>query len=153
MLDVAELCWATRRFAAAARFYRETFVARPALADDLLSQHRLHAAIAAARAGTSLNPAEDDPLLDVPTRASWRAVALGWLRAERDSCAKLLTRGTSRQRGLARKTLDILRHDGDFAPLRDEAALKQLPADESKEWRGFWADVDALLRKAEADGS
>jgi hypothetical protein len=89
-LDVAELCGVTRRFDAAARFYREAFGVRPALADDLPSQHRLHAAMAAARAGSELHPAKDDSPLDDATRAGWRAQALEWFLAERNNCAKLL---------------------------------------------------------------
>ena len=70
-LDVAELCRVTHRFDAAARFYHEAFQANPALADD----HRVRAAIAAARAGTKLDRAKDDPLLDDATRAGWRAAS------------------------------------------------------------------------------
>jgi tetratricopeptide (TPR) repeat protein len=148
-LDVAELCRVTRRSGAAARLYREAFQARPALADDLSSQQRLHAALAAACAGTKLRPAKDDPALDDTARARWRAQALEWLRAERDSCAKLLTQGLPAQRAHACKTLDILRHHRDLAPLRDEAGLKQLPDDERKAWPTFWAEVNALLAKAQ----
>ena len=91
-LDVAELCRVKGRFAAAARFYREAFQAKPALADDLSLQHRLHAAIAAARAGTDPKPDKGNPPLDEAERARWRAQALDWLRAEKDACAKIIGR-------------------------------------------------------------
>ena len=152
-LDVAELCRVTRRFAAASKFYREAFQAKPALAEDLSSQNRLHAAIAAAQAGTQSNPAKDDLSLNDVARARWRAQALEWLRAERNSCAKLLAQGVSAQRDLARKTFDILRHHRELAALRDEAGLKQLPEDERKGWQMFWAEVNALLAKAEGGSS
>ena len=71
-LDAAELCRVTRRFVSAARFYRGAFRLNPAFADDLNSLHRLHAAIAAARAGTDQNQAKDEPPLDEPERARWR---------------------------------------------------------------------------------
>jgi len=146
-LEVAELCRVTRRFAASARFYREAFGVKPALADD----HRLHAAISAARAGTKLNPAKGDPALDDTTRARWRAHALEWLFAERNTCAKLLAQGPPRQHALARKTLEIIRHHSDLAGLRDEADLKQLPEDERKGWEMFWAEVNALLAPVKGD--
>ena len=69
-LDVADLCRLTRRFAAAVRLYGEALRAKPALADDLTSQHRLHAAIAAAQAGTSQKPGKDATPLDDAERAA-----------------------------------------------------------------------------------
>ena len=89
-LDLARICRAKRHFAAEARFYRESFETKPAFADDLSSQHRLHAAIAAARAGTDENRATDDTPLDDGERARWRAQALEWLRGEKDACAKFV---------------------------------------------------------------
>ena len=71
-LDLAELCRVKHRFDAAARFYRDAFGARPALADDLLSRHRLHAAMAAARASSISPPAKDDLSLEDVARAGWR---------------------------------------------------------------------------------
>ena len=81
------------------------------------------------------------------------AQALDWLRAERNSCAKLLAQGPPVQRADARKTLEIIRHHSGLAGLRNEAELKQLPEGERKAWQMFWAEVNALLAKAEADGS
>jgi len=157
-LDVAELCRVTSRFASAARFYREAFQAKPALADDLESQHRLHAAIAAAQAGTSPKPATDAPPLDDAERARWRGQALDWLRAEKDACAKIVkppvagavSAGTTGPTlALGRKTLDILTHHRDLACVRDEKEPAKLPELERKEWQAFWAEVAALLKNAD----
>ena len=46
-----------------------------------------------------------------------------------------------------------LRHwqeDSDLAGVRDKDALAKLPSDEQDAWRKLWADVDALLKKAQA---
>jgi tetratricopeptide (TPR) repeat protein len=161
-LDFAELCRLTRRFAASAKFYRETFLAKPTLVDDLTSQHRLHAAIAAAQAGTMPTPPKDDILLDDAERARWRAQGLNWLRDEKDACAKIITTTVPAAAGaspavtidpanlaLARKTLDIVTHHRDLACVRDEKELANLPELERKEWQAFWSEVAALLTKAE----
>jgi hypothetical protein len=46
----------------------------------------------------------------------------------------------------------VLRHwqkDSDLAGIRDKAALAKLPAQEEKACSQLWADVAALLKKAE----
>jgi tetratricopeptide (TPR) repeat protein len=161
-LDVADLCRVTRRFAASAKFYRETFLAKPTLVDDLTSQHRLHAAIAAVQASTKTNPSKDDIHLDDAERARWRAQGLDWLRAQKDAFAKMITppapvtarptpavTGDSPNLALARKTLDIMTHHRDLACVRVEKELAKLPEPERKEWQAFWSEVAALLKKAD----
>ena len=162
-LDVADLCRVTRRFAASAKFYRETFLAKPSLVDDLTSQRRLHGAIAAAQAGTTPSPPKDDIRLDDAERARWRAQGLDWLRGQEDACAKIITppapgrgegrprqsRSTSTNLALARKTLDIMAHHRDLACVRDEKELAKLPEPERKEWQAFWSEVALLLKKAD----
>ncbi len=160
-LDVADLCRVTKRFAAAAHFYREAFRSRPALADDLKAQHRLHAAISAAQAGTNRNPAKDDTVVDDAERARWRVQSLEWLRAEENACGGILAPNAPRGAGpirpatgfppklaLARKTLDIMTHHRDLACVRDEKDLARLPERERKEWQSLWAEVAALLKEA-----
>jgi tetratricopeptide (TPR) repeat protein len=164
LLDIAELCRVTRRFAIAARFYREAFQAKPALADDLDSRHRLRAAIAAAQVGTSPNQDKDSPPVDDAGRARWRAQALAWLRAEKDACAKVVEAETvgqpkadrppndgAQKLPLARRTLDILAHHRDLACVRDGSRLKGLPPQERPAWQAFWAEIDALRKRAQGD--
>jgi serine/threonine-protein kinase len=171
-LDVAELCRVTQRAAASARFFREAFRAKPALAEDLSSQHRLHAAIAAAHAGTDPERVTDDPTLDDAQRSRWRDQALEWLRAEKDACAKIVNAwpkpvviptapnvevlaktapaappGTPPLDD-ARKPLNILANHRDLACVRNEDSLKKFPEAEQKAWRAFWTEVAALLKKA-----
>jgi hypothetical protein len=40
--------------------------------------------------------------------------------------------------------------DSDLAGIRDKAALDKLPAEERKAFARLWADVAALLKKAQA---
>jgi len=163
-LDVAELCRVTRRFAAASRFYREAFQTRPALADALTSQHRLHAAIAAAQAGTSSNLPKDDIRLDDAERARCRGQSREWLRAEKNACAGILSPTAPAAAGpipipdvtsdppkpaIARKTLDIMTRHRDLACVRDDKELAKLPEAERKEWKALWLEVAELLKKAE----
>jgi serine/threonine-protein kinase len=150
-LEVARLCRAKRHFAAAARFYREAFETKPALADDLASQLRLHAAIAAALAGAGPRPAGDVPLLNDADRARWRAQALDWLRAERDTCARIFREGPRAELSVAQETLDILAHHRDLAALRNEAKMRSFPEAERNALEAFWSEVDALLRQARGD--
>jgi len=46
-------------------------------------------------------------------------------------------------------TLDHWQKDSDLAGIRDAAALAKLPAEEQKAFTQLWADVAALLKKAE----
>jgi tetratricopeptide (TPR) repeat protein len=168
-LDVADLCRVTRRVAASAQFFRDAFLARPALAEDRPARHRLHAAIAAALAGTDTRRASDDLPLDDTQGSRWRKQALEWLRAERDAYAKVVratplpvaiptppSSGSPEKPGssfdpdlaTAREALNVLAHHRNLACVRDEDSLRKLPESEQKEWLAFWTDVAALLKKA-----
>ena len=47
------------------------------------------------------------------------------------------------------RKLSDWKQDSDLAGIRDAAALAKLPADEQKAFTQLWADVAALLKKAE----
>jgi hypothetical protein len=51
--------------------------------------------------------------------------------------------------GQARAALAHWQKDSDLAGLRDVTALAKLPAQEQKAFAQLWADVAALLKKAE----
>jgi hypothetical protein len=93
---------------------------------------------------------EDAAKLDEKEWTRMRKQALDWLRAD------LVLRGKQIQSGLpADRTaaLQALRHwqqDSDLAGIRDKAALAKLPADEQEACTQLWADVAAMLTKAEA---
>jgi serine/threonine protein kinase/Flp pilus assembly protein TadD len=123
---------------AAARLYAAAFAARPALADDLGSRNRYDAACAAARAAA--DPGGDGARLGEPERAGLRRQALDWLRAD------LPLRAKQRQgHKSAGETLKAWQTDDALAGVRGPAPLEKLPAGERKQWRQFWADVDAAL--------
>jgi tetratricopeptide (TPR) repeat protein len=136
LLQLAGLCRDHGRPAAAAGLYAAAFAARPALADDLDSSNRYHAACAAARAATA---GPEGPPFDGPSRAALRRQALGWLRAD------LALRTRRRQAGkLEGEVSTLWQRDDALAGVRDEARLAKLPPEERRQWRRLWAGVDAL---------
>ena len=90
-LAIAQMCYDTKRHAAAARFWAEALAADPKLGDDRQAQHRYNAACAAALAATGQGT--DDPKPDDAARAGLRGQALDWLKAERAAWAKVLDAG------------------------------------------------------------
>src|SRR5262249_29599016 len=141
-LLLAELCRRYRqRYVAAARFYADAFAARPALADDLRSQHRYNAACAAALAGTGHG--QDGASVDGTDGAEVPYSALPWLQEDRSGPARHLAGkqpGTAEQ---VRRTLLDWQNDTDLATVRDSAALARLPEAEQVAWQNLWAQVAA----------
>ncbi len=149
-LDIAQLCYETKRFAAAARFLAEAMAADPGLGDDRRAAHRYNAACAAALAGSGQGA--DDPKPDEAARPGLRGQALDWLKAERVAWAKVLDAGGPQARPLVQETLQYWRADSDLAGVCDAGALAKLPESERVAWRSFWAEVDALLARARVGG-
>ena len=150
-LYIAWMYRVRRNFTAAARFYRESFEIEPTLADDMASQHRLRAAIAAALAGAGPKSSDALRLLSDAERASWRAQALKWLRSERDAYANILEHGPARSYSLARKGLDLLAHHRDLSCVRDEDKLNELPEGERTSWRALWSEISRLLEASRSN--
>jgi tetratricopeptide (TPR) repeat protein len=145
-LELAELCRRQHRFAAAARFFVEVFAAEAKLADNLQAGHRYNAACNAALAAAGKG--EDAATLSGQQRLALRRQTLTWLRADLTLWTRLFA---SEQVGRSRVTR-ILTHwqkDPDLAGIRDKAGLARLPAEEQKAFAQLWADVAALLKKAE----
>ena len=90
-LALAQMCYDTKRHAAAARFWAEALAADPKLGDDRRTRHRYNAAcdrrLAAAGQG------KDDPPPDDTAKAKLRGQALDWLKAELTAWARLLDAG------------------------------------------------------------
>jgi tetratricopeptide (TPR) repeat protein len=148
-LELALFCQQTKHcYAAAARFYAEAFAAQPKLTGDLTRQHRYNAACCAALAAAGRG--QDASNLGNGERSRLRKQALAWLRADYDLWAGRLAGGKPADREAAQKVLRHWQKDPDLAGLRDAAALARLPAGEQKECRKLWADVAALLAKAQA---
>ena len=142
----ATLCCRSGRFAAAARLYLEALERWPALRDDWTFRHAEQAARFAIMSATTRRRGEPAPT--EPERADLLRRALDLLRSERAAWAARL----GREPGAAPKLVDAMRFwrsDYAFAPVREPDALAKLPEAERKDWQALWADVDALLKKAE----
>jgi WD40 repeat protein/serine/threonine protein kinase len=146
-LTFAQIAYDWKRFAVATRFWAEALESDPKLGDDRQAQHRYNAARAAALAAAGQG--KDEPPLDDAAKAKLRGQALDWLKAELTVWGKLLESGPHQARPTIVQTLSHWEKDTDLASIRDAAALAKLPADEQKAFSQLWADVAALLKKAE----
>jgi hypothetical protein len=129
-------------YCAAVSLYSEAFAASPALE----ARHRYNAACAAALAGCGQG--KDAADLADAGRARRRLQALEWLRQDFASWGKALEGGKPQVRAQVRSRMQHWRNDGDFAGVRGKDALARIPDQERKKWERFWADVDALIRRA-----
>jgi serine/threonine-protein kinase len=147
-LALAQMCYDTKRHAAAARLWAEALAADPKLGIDRRAGYRdrYYAACAAALAGSGQG--KDDPPPDDAARATLRAQALDWLRAELITWTKLFETGPPPTRQVIVKTLNDWKQDTDLAGVRDAEALARLPAAEQKAWQALWADVASLQSRA-----
>jgi tetratricopeptide (TPR) repeat protein len=127
--------------------YAAAFAADPKLGDDLRAAHRYNAACCAslAAAGTG----EDAGKLDGKERARLRKQALDWLETDLTGWNKLLDSGPPQAWPFVVQFLSHWQKDPDLAGIRDKTALDKLPAEEQKAFGRLWADVAALLKKAE----
>jgi serine/threonine-protein kinase len=145
-LQLRELCQAKKLYAAAARFSRDAFALEPKLAEDVAAGNRYNAACNAALAGCGQG--KDAADLDDVERARWRRQALEWLRLDLAWWGTALAVGKGQAKAQVRATMQHWRSDGDLTRVRDDEALARIPAEERKEWERFWAEVDALSRRA-----
>jgi tetratricopeptide (TPR) repeat protein len=131
----------------AVEHYRKGLQLHPRFGDRQV-QLRYHAARAAvlAAAGTG----RDAPPLDAAAKAKLRRQGLEWLKAELAAWSKLLDSRPPQNRLLIVHVLTSWLKDSDLASIRDASALAKLPAEEQKAFAQLWADVAALLTKAEA---
>jgi eukaryotic-like serine/threonine-protein kinase len=147
-LGLAEICMTKKLYRSAAGLYAAAFAADPKLADDWKADHRYTAAFIAALAAAGQG--DEAAQLDDAERTRLRRQALDWLRAH----LALLTRQIESANRAA--TLQSLRHwqqDSDLATVRDAGSLAKLPDAERKEWEALWADVEALLKRAQGPKS
>jgi superkiller protein 3 len=141
----ALLCYDKKLYAAAARMRNSALTADPKLADDLEAGYRYDAACAAALAGCGQGEGADDK-----EPVHWRRQALECLRADLAAYGQRLESGKPGDRQLVRQRLRGWQGHQDLAGLRDPDAVAKLPADEQKTCQQLWAEVQALLTKAEA---
>jgi hypothetical protein len=134
-------------YAAASHFSAEAFADDAKLADDMESWNRYHAACAAALAGCGQG--NDADKLNDKERARLRQQAVAWLRADLAHWTKQAADDKAGDRELVQKTLKHWKDDSDLAGVRDKGALANLPGEEREACQKLWADVDALLQKAQ----
>ena len=148
-LALAHLCRQPfkRLYAASCRFYAEAFVHDARLADDVQTRDRYDAACVAALAGRGQG-ADAFELVD-KERARLRKQAVAWLRSDLANWTKQATSEELGSRERVRQTLRNWQEDADLSGLRDAAELANLPADEQETCKKLWADVQALLDKAD----
>ncbi len=133
------------RFAEAVSEYRKAIQL-----DPQQTGRRYGAACAAAMAagGQGIDAAK----LDAKECDRLRKQALDWLQADLALWRKRLDQGTSQAGTEVKEALRRWQQDTHLTRVRDAAALARLPEAERAEWQKLWADVAALLKKAEAGG-
>jgi serine/threonine-protein kinase len=146
-LALAQLCQEPfkKLYAAAARFYFQSFAQGAQLADDVQKWHRYSAAGVAALAGCGQG--KDADKLDDKERARLRKQALEWLKAD---LAHWTKQAESDQPQAVQQTMKHWQADADFTGVRNPDALAKLPAEERAAWQQLWDDVAAVLKKAES---
>jgi tetratricopeptide (TPR) repeat protein len=147
ILAFADLCRLPfqKRYAAAARFYEEAFTADPKLGGDSSAGRRYNAACFAALAGRG---AGVDAPADERERASLRAKALNWLRADLALRRRQATAPDAKTRQFAAGKISHWLKDPDLAGLRPGLLRIGVPLAERQELDKFWAEVKATLAEA-----
>jgi tetratricopeptide (TPR) repeat protein len=143
---LAGVCQAKQLHRAATGLYADAFAADPKLADGVHPGNRYDAAGAAAQAGSGQG---NDASGDHTERARLRGRALAWLKDHLAFTSRHLAAGTAAARADVRRWLLVWQTDPALAGVRDRAALDKLPAEERAAWAKLWADVAALLKKAQ----
>jgi serine/threonine-protein kinase len=134
-------CQFQGRFATATRLFADAFATDSASAGDVMSERRYRAACCAALAGCGLGT--EGAGLGDEERASWRARARDWLRADLAAWAGKVAADTAKNQPLAQKALARWQADPDLAGLREPSALEKLSADERKDCLALWEEVAA----------
>jgi hypothetical protein len=137
-----------KHFVVGTQLWAEALESDLGLANDLRAAHRYNAACAAALAAAGKG--EDATKLDDKERVRLRKQALDWLRADLALRTKQLESGPPADRA-AQQALRHWQKDPDVAGIRDQEALAKLPPEERAAYERLWADVAALLKKAEEE--
>jgi tetratricopeptide (TPR) repeat protein len=146
-IEYARLCFCKRYYVVAARFWADAFAVDPQLAADPRDGHGKDAACAAALAAAGRG--KDAGRLNDQERRHWRKQARQWLRAELAAFGKRLESAGPKDRQLVQRRLRQWQRDRDLAGLRDAAAVARLPAEEREACEQLWAEVEALLGRAD----
>jgi tetratricopeptide (TPR) repeat protein len=146
-LELASLCQmpCKRLHATAARLAAEAFVAEPMRANNIQQQTRYLAARSAVLAAAG--QAKDACLLPDKVALKLRWQAYQWLRSDLGLYVTLIQLGDPGVQEAVRQRLMHWRLDADLTSVRDSAVLGRLDEGERQQWRQFWQNIDALLRK------
>jgi hypothetical protein len=136
-----------RRYAAAVRLYQEAFTADPRLPEDYTAGHRYDAACYAALAAAGQG--NDAATLGQPVCARLRRRAHDWLRADLEHWTKTLQEGKPEGRNEVLQKMRQWQQDSDLVGVRDNQALAALPLEERRRWEQLWADIAAVLDRAQ----
>jgi serine/threonine protein kinase/Flp pilus assembly protein TadD len=144
---LARLCQKyKKRYATAARLFKEAFAAQPELADDLNTQDRYNAACAAALAGCGQG--EDSDKLEPKERAGLRQQALAWLRADLKAYRQVMGKAADKAGPEIAQRMEHWLKDGDLAGVRGAELLARLPEAERQDWQKLWKEVESLRQRA-----
>jgi tetratricopeptide (TPR) repeat protein len=135
-----------RRYPTAARLYEKAFAGKRSLAEDWAKHHRYNAACAAARGAAG--DGDEAAALSAAEKSRLRQTAHAWLTAELGLVRKKLNDGPPPLVLETEELLAFWQGDGDFAAVREAAALDALPRAEREPWQALWADIAGLLAAA-----
>jgi tetratricopeptide (TPR) repeat protein len=146
-IELAWICTVKQCYAAAAGFYADAFAAGGEEAEKHKAQYRYSAACCAAEAGCGRG--KDAGPLKEEDRRRWRKQALQWLRAELVGHSRRLKSSNRADRQEVQHQMQRWLADSHFDDVRSVKALAWLAAEERKEWRKLWAEVEALRQKGQ----
>lgn len=146
-VDLGQMCSDKKLPAAALRFRSEALDDDPKLGESRTLQLRYNTACSALLVADGRG--DDAVPLDEAKKADLRRRALGWLRAELAAWTAIVESGTPVDREKAVSVIRWWTRDVDLAAVRGADALAKLPEAERKEWQAFWAEYEALMRKAD----
>jgi serine/threonine-protein kinase len=148
-LTLAESCERKKQFAAAARLTAAALDIDPRLGDNVRNRARHQAAGRAVLAGVGRG--EDDPRPNEAARTQFRTQARDFFRADLRLYARRVESGSPSDRRAIVTNLRHWKECPDLAPVRDPEARKTLPVAEQRDWQALWAEVEALLKKAQEE--
>jgi serine/threonine-protein kinase len=143
-LNFAELCRATKNYAAAVRWYTDAFAVEPNRPVQNSFRYRDEAACCASQAAAGLGKDLKNP--DDSAQSQLRRQALAWLRVNLDSIAQGEPTLTTIDRRDAIRSIWGMQAHVALSGVRDKEELEKLNDTERQDWMKFWADAAALRK-------
>jgi WD40 repeat protein len=151
-IDLAQWCEnVAKQNVRAVHLYEQAFATDPRLLEDFSAYgglgHRYSATCNAALAAAGKG--NDAASLGQAEQARLRRQAHDWLRADLRHWTKTLQEGKPEGRNEVLRKMQHWQQDSDLSGVRDKQALAALPEAERRNWEQLWADVAALLDRAQ----